>query len=150
MKKLIYSILFIALISSCNVEVETRTKEFENTTKEFVNSLIKEDYDKCIEKTATEIDALKNVPVDTLKASLVNLRTFVIENFGTDLEYKVTSVQRNLSTSTENGNLPNTTTVLAKLINNKENYFGEIKLLYDDKSSKIINFNTVSVKQKMK
>lgn len=92
-------IIMIATLSSC--EFINNTFQYKETTKEFTEALINEDYDKCIDLFAMEHEMAQNLNVDTLKAGLVNFRITIIENFGEELEYSLMNSEKTFQQSKE-------------------------------------------------
>lgn len=143
--QLLILIIPILLLTSC--EFISRTFEYRKTTEEFTEALLKEDYDKCVDLFAMEHEMAQNVNVDTMKAGLPNFRELIINNFGEELEYTLMSAEKKFSTVEGESTAPNTTNVLVQIENKEE--FGVLKLLFDDTSKKILNLNTLNVKEKI-
>ena len=144
MKQILLTALTISMLTSC--EFVSNTFKYKDTTKEFSQALIKEDYNKCISFMAMEHETTnKNLNIDTLKMGLANFRQSIVENFGTDLEYSFMSSEKTFSTEEGESTPPNTTVVLVEFSNQKE--FGVLRVLFDDKSNKIINIKTLEVKE---
>jgi hypothetical protein len=144
MKQILLTALTISMLTSC--EFISNTFKYKDTTKEFSQALIKEDYKKCISLMAMEHEtANKNPNTDTLKIGLANFRQSIVKNFGTDLEYSFMSSEKKFSTEEGESTPPNTTVVFVEFANKKE--FGVLKVLFDDKSNKIINIKTLEVKE---
>lgn len=138
-------IIIIATISSC--EFVNNTFQYKETTKEFTEALINENYDKCIDLFAMEHEMAQNLNVDTLKAGLVNFRKMITENFGEKLEYSLMNSEKTFSTIEGNSTPQNTTRVQIQYTNQEE--FGVLKVLFDDSSKKILNINPLNVKEKI-
>jgi hypothetical protein len=144
MKQILLTVLTISMLTSC--EFISNTFKYKDTTKEFSQALIKEDYQKCISFMAMEHEtANKNPNIDTLKIGLANFRQAIVKNFGTDLEYSFMSSEKKFSTEEGENTPPNTTVVFVEFSNKKE--FGVLKVLFDDKSNKIINIKTIEIKE---
>ncbi len=144
MKQILLTALTISMLTSC--EFVSNTFKYKDTTKEFSQALIKEDYNKCISFMAMEHETTnKNLNIDTLKMGLANFRQSIVKNFGTDLEYSFMSSEKKFSTEEGESTPPNTTVVFVEFSNKKE--FGVLKVLFDDKSNKIINIKTLEVKE---
>ena len=142
-KQILIIILTVSLLSSC--DFIRNTFKYKDTTEEFVETLLKEDYDKCVDYMAMEHEMAKHTNVDTLKLGLVNFRKLIVNNFGTELDYTFMKSEKKFSTVEGESTPPNTTVVLVQFSNGKE--FGVFKVLFDDTSGKILNINTLDVKQ---
>ena len=114
-------------------------------TEEFVESLIKEDYNNCMDLMAMDHADAKNVNTDTVKAVLANFRSVIVENWGTNLEFSFMESKKTFSTNETENTPPNTTLVLVEFHNNKE--LGVLQAVFDDPSKKILNIKTLQVKQ---
>ena len=144
-KQLLFLIIPILFMTSC--EFISNTFEYRKTAKEFTEALIKEDYDKCVDLFAMEHEMAQNVNVDTMKAGLPNFRELITNNFGEDLEYTLMSAEKKFSTVEGESTPPGATNVLVQIENHED--FGVLKLLFDDSSKKIMNLNTLNVKEKI-
>ncbi len=142
-KQILMIILTVSLLSSC--DFIKNTFEYKDTTKEFVESLINEDYDKCVDYMAMEHETAKTTNIDTLKSGLSNFREIIVNNFGTELDYTFMKSEKKFSTIEGESTPPNTTVVLVEFSNGVE--FGVFKVLFDDTSRKILNISTLDVKQ---
>jgi len=139
-------LLFLMLsISSC--EFISNTFEYRDTTEEFMEALIVEDYDKSVELFALEHETAQDINVDTLKAGLQGLRKIVLSNFGENLNYTFMSSNKKFST-VEGESTPSYATNLMVQIDNEE-AFGVLKLLFDDRSKKIMSILPLNVKEKI-
>lgn len=146
MTKLLKSLLIIStflFFTSCEFIKNTLT--YKDKTKEFVESIIKEDYDKTLDLFALEHDMAKNVDKDEIKKGLINFRELLVKNFGTELDFSLMSSEKKYSSNKGESTPPNTTLALIQFSNEKE--FGVLKVLFDDKSGKILNINTLDVKE---
>ncbi|HEU4791653.1 MAG TPA: hypothetical protein VFS71_18340 [Flavobacterium sp.] len=144
MNKIRISILLltISLFASCNFIKDSFT--FKDKTKEFVETLMKKDYDKCVSQMALESEMGKNTNLDTLKLGLEQFRNIVEHNFGHNFEYSLMKSEKKRSTIESENTPPNTTLAFIEFSNEKE--FGVFQVLFDDNSKKIININTLNVK----
>lgn len=141
--KLSFLVLTLALLTSCDFIKDSFT--FKDKTEAFVESLMKKDYDKCISQMALESEMGKNTNIDTLKIGLDQFRTLVERNFGNNkFEYSLMKSEKKRSTIESENTPPNTTLALIEFSNDKE--FGVFQVLFDDKSKKILNINTLEVK----
>lgn len=143
--ELLILIIPILLLTSC--EFISNTFEYRKTTEEFTEALLIEDYDKCVDLFAMEHEMAQNVNVDTMKARLLNFRELIINNFGKELVYTLMSAEKKFSTVEGESTPPNTTQVLVQIQSQEE--FGVLKLLFDDSSKKILNLNSLNVKEKI-
>jgi len=141
-KQILMIIMTVSLLSSC--DFIKNTFEYKDTTKEFVETLLIEDYDKCVDYMAMEHVLAKNSNIDTMKSGLANFRELIVNNYGTNLDYSFMKSEKKFSTVEGESTPPNTTVVLVQFSNEKE--FGVFKVLFDDTSRKILNINTLNVK----
>lgn len=137
-KFFLLTILIVSLLTSC--EMISNAYKYKDTTKEFVETLLKEDYNKAIDYMAMEHEMAKNANVDSIKAGLKIFRNSIVKEFGTELDYSLMKSEKKFSTIKEDNTPPNTTVVLIEFSNKKE--FSVFKVLFDDKSQKILNINT--------
>lgn len=144
-KKLLPLLLIVFFFSSCNLI--NNALNYKDTTKEFVNALINENYDQSLNFMATENEAFKNTNMDTLKLDLVNFRNLIVDNFGEQLNYKLMFAKKTLSTIEGESTAPNTTKAQIEFSNDKE--FGVFEIIFDDHSNKIIHIRTLGVKEKI-
>lgn len=145
MKKILLLFLNLTLLSGC--EFISNTFEYKDKTEEFVEALLTENYDRCVELFAMEHEMARNTNPDSLKAGLGNFRNLVIDNFGSELDYSLMKSEKTWSTVEENNTPPNTTVVLVQFSN--DTYFGVFKVLFDDQTKKILNINTLDVKEQI-
>ena len=131
-------LILVTTLTSC--DFISNSIAFKNTTEEFTESLINEDYDKCIQLFALEHEIAQNLNLDTLRSGLPRFRNIILENFGDDLQYTLMSSQKTFSTIEGNSTPPNTTKVLVQFANQEA--FGVMKVLFDDHSKKILNIYT--------
>ena len=141
-KKILLAVLTVSFLTGCNFI--GNTLKYKDTAKEFVEALIREDYNKSIELMAMEHEMARNTNVDTLKMALANVRNVIVENWGTELEYSLMKSEKKFSTIEANNTPPNTTVVQIEFKNKKE--FGVFQFLFDDNSKKILNINTLDIK----
>lgn len=138
----ITALLAIGLLSGCTFI--GNTFKYRDTTKEFVESLLQKDYNKCVSLMAMDNPIAANTNLDTLKMGLANFRDIIVNNFGDKLDYSFMSSEKKWSTNTGESTPPNTTRVLMQFANDKE--FGVFQVLFDDNSRKILNIKTLDVK----
>jgi hypothetical protein len=136
-------VMIVSFLSSCNFI--SNTLKYKDTSKEFIETLINQDYDKSLDYMAMEHETAKNINIDTMKLVLSDFRTLVVNNFGTELEYSFMKSEKTFSTIEGESTSPNTTEVLIELSNNVE--LGAFNLLFDDHSQKILSINLLDVKQ---
>ncbi|CAN5388524.1 hypothetical protein BH09BAC3_BH09BAC3_26730 [soil metagenome] len=142
-RKLLLTILTVSLLTSCDFIKNAFT--YRDKTEEFVEILIKEDYDKAIDHFAMEHDMAKNTDINVLKKGLADFRQKIVDNFGTKLDYSFMKAEKKFSTNEEDNTPPNTTVALIEFSNGKE--FGVFKVLFDDSSGKILKINALDVKE---
>lgn len=146
MTRLLKIALLISTVSffiGCDFIKNTLT--YKDKTKEFIESIIKEDYDKTLNLFALDHEMAKNVDKEEIKKGLINLRELVVKNFGTNLDYSLMSSEKKYSSNREESTPPNTTLALIQFSNDEE--FGVFRVLFDDKSGKILNINALDVKE---
>ena len=69
-KQILLTILAVSVLAGCDFISDTFN--YRDTTKEFVETLIKEDYNKCVELMAMDNEIAKNTNIDTMKMGLAN------------------------------------------------------------------------------
>ena len=143
MKKILCLLLTVSLLTNCTFI--SNTMKYKDSTEEFVETLLKEDYNKCIELMAMDHQTAKNTNLDTMKAVLANFKQLIVKNWGTKLEYSFMTAEKTFSTVETKNTPPNTTLVSVQFNNDK--YFGVLQALFDDKSNKILNIKTLEVKE---
>jgi len=141
-KQIVLTILIVSLLTGCNSI--KNTLQYQETTKEFVESLIKEDYNKCIDLMAMEHELARNANIDSLKMGLSNLRQRLINDWGTELEYSSVKSTKMLTTAKTDNTPPNTTTVFVEFNNKKD--VGVFQVIFDDISQKILYIGTLDIK----
>jgi hypothetical protein len=141
LKLIIAFAILTALFNSCSFIGNIFT--YKAKTKEFVDALLVRNYDKDISLMNPAFINTQNK--DTLKAALDHIRTILVNNFGDRLDYSFERASKTVSTESENNTPAGQTLVLIE-ISNKQ-VFGEIKLLFDDKSGKITGFNLQKIKE---
>lgn len=133
----------VTLLTGCDFIKNTFT--YKDKTKDFVETLLKEDYNKCVDLFAMEHEMAKNTNIDTMKMGLANFRQLIVSNWGTELEYSFMKSEKKFSTVEADNTPPNTTLVLVEFNNKKD--FGVLQVLFDDKSQKILKIKTLDVKE---
>ena len=84
------------MLTSC--EFISNSFTYNNKTKEFIENLLNEDYDKCIDLFDMDNEMATNTNVDTMKIGLSNFRQVVIKNWGKDLNYTFLTAEKTFST----------------------------------------------------
>ena len=135
-KQIVLTILTVILLTGCGFINNTFT--YKDKTKEFVETLLKEDYNKCVDLMAMEHEMAKNTNIDTIKMGLSNFRQSIVNNWGTELEYSFMKSEKKFSTIKSENTPPNTTLVLVEFSNQKD--FGVLQVLFDDTSKKNIEY----------
>ncbi len=142
MQRALLSLLIITLMTGCEFLRDANT--YKTTAKEFIEALLKEDYNTCISNMALNHESAKGINIDTLKTRLGNVRAVIIENFGTDLDYTFMKAEKTFVSSNDRDDT-NTTTLLLQFSNGKE--FGVLEFAFDDISKKILRINIRDIKQ---
>jgi limonene-1,2-epoxide hydrolase len=147
MMKKLTRLLFILLITGINYSCDfiNNTLTYKQTTANFVESLLEEDYDKAIQYMAMDHEAAKNTSVADLKSSFKGLRKAIVNNFGTELEYSFVNSEKIASTIEGESTAPNTTKAQIQYSNEKE--FGVFLLTFDDHSNKILHIKILDVRR---
>lgn len=73
-------LLLLMLLVDCTFIKDSFT--YKDKTKDFVESLMKQDFDKCVPQMALESKMGKNTNIDTLKSGLFQFRSVIEKNFG--------------------------------------------------------------------
>lgn len=141
----IFSFFFIlTLLTSCQFIKDSFT--YKDKTEDFVENLMNKDYDNCIAQMALDSEHGKNTNVDSLKLGLEQFRELIERNFGDgNFDYSLMKAEKMRSTVESNSTPPNTTRAYVEFSNKDE--VGVFQLLFDDKTKKIININTLEIKQ---
>jgi hypothetical protein len=153
MKKLIHAVLFLALafcLNSCDLidrfsnSNSANEAFYRSTTQAFTNSLVNKDFDKCI-NLINFTKAQRSGDLTGVKVNLDSLRSTIVKNFGTALEYSFMSSQKHALSDNDDALPPNTTLVLIEFHNTKD--IGVLQLVFDDKTLKIDNMKSLNVRQ---
>lgn len=148
MTKLIKILLLIITVSSfTSCDFINNAFTYKDTTKGFIEALIKEDYEKSLTFMAIENDAFKNTNLDTLKIGLRNFQKVIVNNFGKELNYKFMTAEKTFSTVEGESTTPNTTLAQIEFSNDTE--FGVFEITFDDNSNKILHIKTLDLKEKI-
>ena len=145
LKQTLLLILTLSIFTSCDFINNAFT--YKDTTKGFVEALIKEDYEKSLTFMAVEEKAFENTNLDTLKLGLANYQKIIVNNFGTELNYKFITAEKTFSTTEGESTAPNTTRAQIEFSNEQE--FGVFEIIFDDSSNKILNIKTLDIKEKI-
>ena len=146
MKKLKTVLLFILIISSLSsCDFIKNSITYKSTTEAFVENLIQENYDESLNYMALDHKGFKLINRDTLKRDLKNLKQVIVNNFGEELNYRFVTAEKTFSTTENEGTAPNTTKAQIQFSN--EEYFGVFELIFDDNSNKILNIETLNIKE---
>jgi hypothetical protein len=128
-----------ALFGSCSLV--SNTIDYRKTSEEFIESAIKEDYDKCISLFALERPEAKDINIDTLKKGVKQFRNAIVNELGTDIEYTFLSSVKSFSSS---GKSPaDLTEVQIELAGNEK--YDVVVLIFDDISKKILNIKSAGL-----
>ncbi|MFK5981987.1 MAG: hypothetical protein QM499_03650 [Flavobacteriaceae bacterium] len=136
-------LLIFLLFTSCDFIKNSFT--YKETTQGFIESLMQEDYTKSLSFMAIEHEGFKNTNLDTLKSGLANFRKVLVNNFGEKLEYNFMTANKTFSSVEGESTEPNTTKAQIQFANEKE--FGVFEIIFDDNSNKILNINTLDIKE---
>ncbi|MEZ4773574.1 MAG: hypothetical protein R3D00_10365 [Bacteroidia bacterium] len=139
------AIMVITILSGCQFLLNTLS--YRNTSKEFMEALIREDYDQCMSLFAVEYEWEDKIHPDTVRALLPAFRDLVVNNFGEDLDYSLMQSEKKISTEEENSTPPNTTRVYIQIANKEE--FGVLNLMFYDPAKKIVNVSLMQIKEKI-
>ncbi|SDT49096.1 hypothetical protein SAMN05216490_3704 [Mucilaginibacter mallensis] len=141
-KLIIPAILLTVLLGGCSFIGNVFS--YKDTSKQFCEALIHEDYNKCT--SLMDLQGVNAQYVDTIQKSLKLVHQSLVQNFGTKLDYSFETAQKTFSTRSD-GTAPGQTVFRMQVSNATE--FGEVQVIFNDKSQKIFNFNLLDVKQKI-
>lgn len=135
---------FILSLISCDFINDSMT--YKDKTKNFVDALMSKNYDNCIHMMAMDHESAKNTNIDSLKLGLEQFRAVIGSDFGdNNFEYSLMKSEKRRSTIKSENTPPNTTLALVEFSNEKD--LGVFQVLFDDKSKKILNINTLEIKK---
>lgn len=137
MRKLYIGIILIlatCILSSC--ETISNTLFFKDNSKEFLQSIIAEDYNKSIEYITIDRYEASGISRDSTRVQLSAFRKTLIEYMGSDIDYTFLKYYKRYST-VESQNTPKGTTEVEIQISN-DTHFGTVYFLYEDSSHKIM------------
>ena len=143
MIRILLLIFSLFLLTSCEFIQDSFT--YKEKTENFVDNLMKKNYDECISQMALESELGRNSDKDSLKIGLNEFRILIAKNFGEKFEYSFMKSEKKRSTIESENTPPNTTQAFVEFSNEKE--FGVFKILFDDSSKKILHITTLNVKE---
>ncbi|MBL7472054.1 hypothetical protein [Robertkochia sediminum] len=143
LKLIFVLVLAVSVLSGCDFLGNALT--YKDTTAQFVEALIAEDYDKSVSYMTAGNEEVMRANLDTLKAGLANFRKVVVSNFGEDLQYKFITAEKRFSTEEGEGTAPNTTLAHIQFSNTSE--FGMFEITFDDLTNKILHIRILDVKE---
>ena len=79
-KQILLTIFSVFLLTSCDLIKNALT--YKDKTKEFIETLLKEDYEKSIDHFALEHETAKNTDVEALKKGLADFRRKIVTILG--------------------------------------------------------------------
>lgn len=138
---ILFSAVTIGLLSSCNYF--TKGYEYGNTVKEFMTGLMQKDYAKSISTMQLSTKPQTKTYMDTIKQGLDYFHDKIARKYGVDLNYSFLRTQQQSSLSYQP--IPNTTTVLVQLSNDKN--IGVVEALFDNKSGKIVSIKSLDINE---
>lgn len=146
-RKTIIISLLITILNLLSCEFIGNTFHYKKITIDFIEALIIEDYDTCIDLFALDHELAEDINLDTLLSSLPSFRKLILNNFGAELNYTLLSVTKYFSSLEAEEANNKMSHVLIEIKNEKE--FGIIKVVFDDTSKKILNLDTLNIRQKI-
>jgi len=138
-------ILIITLLITSGCKHLIDSDAYRDKVIDYTKALIAEEYDHCMDLMATNHEAYGEIDIDLMEKKLPEIRDALVSNFGEELKFTSTYVERTIYGENENGLLPNTTGVLVQFENEKE--FGNLTIVFDDKTDKIISWTMDNVKE---
>ncbi len=112
-------LLLLMLLVDCTFIKDSFT--YKDKTKDFVESLMKQDFDKCVSQMALESKMGKNTNIDTLKSGLFQFRSVIEQNFGKNkFEFTLMEAGKKRSTIASQNTPPNTTLAMIQFSNDRE------------------------------
>lgn len=136
-------LLLLFMFTGCDFVRNTFT--YKDKTAALIDDILKQDYDKAISHFAMEHEMAKGVDPDKLKKGFIELRTILVKNFGTHLNYRFMEATKKWSSEKNASTAPGTTLAYIEFSNDKD--FSVFKVIFDDKSGKILNLNIMDVKR---
>jgi len=141
-KQLILGSIALSLLASCNMLSDAIA--YNDTTKAFVEHLINQDYNKCVDLMAKDRGTAKDIDRETLIMNLSNNREVFVGNWGRELDYTFIKSEKKFSTNEAQSMPPNSILVLTEISNGQ--HVGMVQTLYDDQTKKIISINISDLK----
>jgi hypothetical protein len=111
---------------------------YSKTSKELIDGIVKEDYDKVQSLCVIKNDSICGVQIDTFKRRIPIFRKVLISNFGTQLSYTFITAEKTL------GGSENSTSVSIQFENKQ--VFGVAEIVFDDRVNKVLKFNIKNIK----
>jgi len=143
MNKLLLLLVTFTVFTSC--DIFRKSLEYKEVSEEFVESLLAENYDRCLELFDAKSNLSDSASAETLRPRLEEFRDVFINNFGSDLDYSFMRSRTTWSSVEKEGTAPDTTIVLIQFSN--DTHFGVISLEFDDESGKIMQISIEDVKE---
>jgi|GEM_PF-6385044 len=119
----------LVLLQGC--EAISKMSEYEELTRQFVESLISEDF-----QTSNIMMLNQNVDENIRNEELKDIRKSIIKTYGKDFSFSFSKSQKRYSTIESKNTPEGATEVYIDIDGDKGS--GTIKLLFDDKTNKII------------
>jgi hypothetical protein len=142
-RPILLTILSISILTGCTFI--GNTFKYKNTSTEFLESLLQEDYDDCLDYMALDHEGFNGISNENLKLGFKDFREYMVEKFGTNLKFSFSKSEKKFSTSGNTKLPPNSTVVFVEVANPEA--FGLIRLIFDDKSKKIFSANLLDIKK---
>ena len=139
-KKILFLILTVSFLTSC--EIFSEINDYKVTSEELIKSIINEDYDRALGLIEIDHEAVTNA--DDIKAGLAIFRDKLVENWGTNIEVSYVKAHKIFTTKKTGSTPPNTTMATVEFHNQK--FVGVLQILFDDKSKKILNVQSLDIK----
>jgi hypothetical protein len=133
-------LLCVACLGSC--AMFSNAIDYRKTAEQFIESAVREDYDKCISLFALDRPEAQGVNLDTLKKGIATFRKVVVDELGTDIEYRF--LLANKSYSSTSGKVPEDVTELHLEVSGSGK-FDEVVAIFDDRSGKILNIRALGI-----
>ncbi len=138
MKRNILFILGLTLIlSGCSFI--GNVYRYSKTSKELINSIMSEDYEKAYDLFAYE--KYGEIPIDTFKVHITKFRTVVVDNFGTDFDLSFVHAKKTTLNTEDPG--PHPTKVQIQIKN--DTHYGYFTVLFDDEVNQVANINLENI-----
>lgn len=145
LKTLLFVILLLPLFTACDFITNVFT--YKDSTAEFIDSVIKEDYDKSLDCLDFSGSTKDDKELDSIRIRLTDFRKYLVDRFGTEIEYSFLRAQKTRSTIDSQNTPEGATDVFIQINNDK--YFGVLQLLFEDESGKIIKADVLNMKEEI-